>query len=113
MVNKQGYKKGKIKNKGELMEMSELDMYIDNDYHIYQVKQQLAKNYKKKFNKKGFDFEKAEKGIRNLVVDKGARAYDKEFGNTGNSIFNKNVRDATAKAQIRKLMRGIKEGEFD
>lgn len=106
-------KKQKLKlNKGEVQEMQELDLYIDNTFDLYKVKTALGKSYKKKYKKPGFNFQKAEQGVRNLLVDKGARSYAKEFGGSSQVIFPKKVRDATAKAQVRKLMRGIKEGEF-
>jgi len=85
--------------------VKELDLVIANEYEDYKQEQALAENYIKKWKKGMFNFEKAKKGVLNLIVTPRARKYQKEFGiNIG-----KQEREAVATARLRALMVQIKE----
>lgn len=77
-------------------EASELELFIDNDYELYQFKDVIKNNLVKHFCRGNFDAAKAAQGFSYLTM-KGSKKYDKEFG-TGNR------RGGTFDAATRKLV---------
>lgn len=57
----------------------ELGLVMDNDYSTYQQENALYKNYKRKFDKGKFNYQKAETGVLNLLVTPQARKYQNEW----------------------------------
>ena len=102
--------KNKIKSMIDFETVKELDLVIDNERSDYDQEMWLGKNYAKKYKKGKFDFAKAHKGVKNLIVVPRVRKYQNEFG--GMKIGNPE-RDAIAKARLRVIMRRIREGEFN
>jgi len=89
--------------------VKELNLVADNEKIIYDQEGWLAKNYARKMKKTGkFDFGKAQKGVKNLIVDPFARKYQKQWG----VKVPKDERDALTKARLRIMLRRIKEGEL-
>ena len=104
-------KKGnKNRSKGDIdyNAVIELNLTMENEQDIYNQEMALTKNYAKKWKKpSGFNFQKANKGVRNLIVDPYARKYQKEWG----TKIGSKERDAITKARMREIMRRIREGE--
>jgi hypothetical protein len=86
----------------------ELNLTMENEGDIYAKEGMLAKNYARKWKKGQFDFAKAHKGVKNLIVTPFARDYQNKWG----TKVPDDVRDAVAKSRVRAIMRRIKEGEF-
>ena len=100
--------KNKIKSMIDFEAVKELNMIIENNYSDYKQEMWLGKNYAKKYKKGKFDFAKAQKGVKNLIVVPRARKYQNEWGvKIGSS-----ERDAISKARLRAIMRAIREGQY-
>ena len=97
--------KNKIKKVIDFEAVKELDMVIENEYDDYQKEEVLSKNYLKKWKKGKFNFELAQKGVKNLIVVPRVRAYQKEWG----VKFGSQERDAIAKARLRRIMNRLRE----
>lgn len=81
----------------ETQEARELQLYIDNDYRLYQMRQAIYDNLTKKQNKGTYDHRKAPQAF-SYLVEAGARAYAKEFATAPewNKIFSVAVRKELA-----------------
>ena len=96
------------KNPVDFNAVREISLCIENDYPTYQKEQWLTKNYGKKWNKGKFDFTKAHKGVKNLIVTPFARKYQNEWG----VKIGTKERDAIAKSRLRTIFRNVKSGEY-
>lgn len=97
--------KSQIKKMIDYEQVKELNLVIENEYDDYKKEEWLADNYAKKWKKGKFDFAKAQKGVKNLIVTPRARKYQNEFGGKIGNV----ERDAIAKARLRAIMRQIRE----
>jgi 5'(3')-deoxyribonucleotidase len=88
--------------------VKELNLVADNEKSIYDKEGWLAKNYARKSKRGVFDFGKAQKGVKNLIVTPFARDYQKQWG----AKVPAKERDAVAKARLRAILRRMKEGEY-
>ena len=95
-----------VKKEFDFEAVKELDLVISNEHEDYKREQALAKNYGKRWKKGTFNFQKAQQGVKNLVVVPRVRKYQKQF--RGMKIGN-SERDAIAKARLRAIMRSMKE----
>jgi hypothetical protein len=76
--------------------VTELVLYADNEYALYQQRQLIAANLAKKRAKGTYDWKKAPQGFMHLA-DSAAKAYTKEFGEgKGFGIFDAQTRAAAA-----------------
>jgi basic membrane lipoprotein Med (substrate-binding protein (PBP1-ABC) superfamily) len=87
--------------------MKELNLVADNEYSLYQKEDFLSDNYLKKWKKGKFDFGMAEKGVKNLIVTPFVRDYQKKW--LSGARVPSDVRDALAKARLRRIMTIIRE----
>lgn len=71
--------------------MRELELYIDNNYSLYQRAETIMANLTRKLNKGTYDSSKAPK-LWQYMVDDGARMYCKEFGGQIRYMFPKELR---------------------
>lgn len=100
--------KQKIKKMIDYEMVKDLNLTMENEYDVYKQEKYLGKNYARKWKKGKFDFGKAHKGVKNLIVTPYVRKYQNEYklkvGNT--------ERDAIAKARLRAIMRSVRDGEY-
>jgi|SRR6056297_413379 len=98
----------KKKNNIDFELVKELNLVADNEKTLYDKEGWLAKNYSKKYKKGNFDFKKAQKGVKNLIVTPFARSYQNQW----KMKVPQKERDAVAKARLRAILRRMKEGEY-
>ena len=84
---------------------NELNLMLDNDYDFYKREQYLKGNYKKKLNKGRFNFDLAQKGVRNLLVVPYSRKYQREYG----VKVPKDVRESVSRSRTRNIFRELLE----
>lgn len=84
---------------------NELDLFIENQSGMYPMKQAIIKNLALKRAKGKYDPAKAPKAWQ-YWVDRGAKEYTKEFGVSGDRIFDKTTRTALAEDLAKRYERG-------
>jgi hypothetical protein len=89
--------------------INELRLVIDNDSETYNRRElPLMGNYHKKIERGKFNFDKAERGVFNLIVTPQARKYQNEWGvKVGIS-----ERKAIARGKTRDMFRSILDGNW-
>lgn len=90
--------------------VKELSLVAENERAIYDQEGGLAKNYARKMKRGKFDFGKAQKGVKNIIVTPFVRDYQKKWLLSGK--IPQAERDAVAKSRLRAILRRMKEGEF-
>ena len=100
----------KNRSKGDIdyIAVRELGLVMENEEDMYKLEGVLAKNYARKWKKGKFNFEKAQAGVKNLLVTPRVRKYQTKWGTKIGSA----ERDAISKGRLRAIMRRIKEGDF-
>ena len=91
--------------------VKELNLVAENEHSLYLKEDFLSDNYSKKLKKGKFNFDMAEKGVKNLIVTPFVRDYQKKW--LGGAKVPRDVRDALTKARMRNIMRVIREKQAD
>lgn len=76
--------------------MRELELYVDNNYSLYQRAEAIMANLERKVNRGVYDSSKAPK-LWQYMIDEGARMYCKEFGGQVRYMFPKVLREELSK----------------
>lgn len=94
--------------------LEELELYMDNEYSIYNQKKSIIKNLQRKMKSGKYDHSLAPK-LWAYWVEAGAKAYAKEFDSptNWNKLFPKPLRDALAIKLADDERSKIESGEYD
>jgi hypothetical protein len=118
VAREKGYKVGANPNESisEAVDQhaaTELELYIENERALYNQRQSIEANLRKKMAKGQYDSRLAPK-LWMYWVDEGARRYMKEFSGPGSKmqdVFNKETREAVAKSFAKDFEDRVKLGE--